>query len=550
MSPLTGQVVKATPTSKQRALIEAVDSGQREIFLHQQKKTAKSFNCSAIAAWHTFADPHYRGERLTGIASWSEDQSNVVFRELVNLVTLDPWMSKVAKIYSDTIVYPERRIDPKTGGSFTLEHRVRRLARDLKGVHGAPFTCIIRDELWTEPDHSYSESLIVTPTCPTGLIVYASYFPPHTMMRRGVPFFDLLQRVKEGDPTLYYCYIGGLGEDSALVHCPWYSAEWMERQRKILEASPSRYNRIILNIPAGPDDGLISVAEIQAALRHYAEPTQGDGGHYWCAVDLGVRFDWSCILIGHVDRNAKLVVDVIRTWRPTRDRAVSLMDVADELQALYQRFPWQDLWLDQSQSRLIVEQLQRVRIPAQVIDVTPAFANQVVTSLKSAFSRRLVTIPDDHTDLIEQLESVRAIETRRGLLKLQEGDRSSGDARAHDDLAFCVGMLTVMAGDALGRVGLPEMSCCYRAVSIGTLPDCYLWGGGYVPSGCPSCKACPAHQAVMAGWKESGRAMPLRTFRELHAGDNEVTRRMKLRRIFSEPWSPEYAAVPLGDGPT
>jgi hypothetical protein len=60
---------------------------------------------------------------------------------------------------------------------------------------------------------------------------------------------------------------------------------------------------------------------------------------------------------------------------------------------------------------------------------------------------------------------VRAIESRRGLLKLQEGDKSSGDARAHDDLAFCLALLVDMAGDALGRVGLPEMSACYRYLS-------------------------------------------------------------------------------------
>jgi hypothetical protein len=124
-------------------------------------------------------------------------------------------------------------------------------------------------------------------------------------------------------------------------------------------------------------------------------------------------------------------------------------------------------------------------------------------------------------------ESVRAIESRRGLLKLQEGDRSGGDARAHDDLAFSLAMLVDMAGDALGRVGLPEQTSCYRAESIGTLPNCYLWGGSYLPSGCPSCTACPSHQAVLAGWRESGRGMSLRQYRQLHAGENSMTKRLR-----------------------
>src|SRR5207247_4866428 len=78
-------------------------------------------------------------------------------------------------------------------------------------------------------------------------------------------------------------------------------------------------------------------------------------------------------------------------------------------------------------------------------------------------------------------------------------------------------------GDALGRVGLPEMSSCYRAESLRQPVDCYLWQGAYVPSGCPSCTACPAHQAVMAGWREHGRGLDLRTYRELHCGDNTLT---------------------------
>jgi len=533
VDPLTGAVVRPILTAKQREFIEAVDSKRfGRYFRHQAKKTSKSTDGAIWLAHHVFADPDYRGERLGAIASWDEAQADIVLRELKRQVELDAWMSKVARVYRDEVVYSERRIDPRTGGTFTLDHRVVKLPRDLKGSHGQPFTRIMHDEYWTETDYAFAESLIITPLCPSGAILYTSYFPPHTMMRRGVPFFDLLEQTKAGADDLFYQYIGGTGADSALLHCPWYTREWMDRQARILAASPSRFNRIILNIPGGVDDGLITFAELQAALRHYAEPASGDGGRYWAAVDLGVRFDWSCVLIGHVDQSAKLVVDVIRAWRPTLDRAVSLLDVADELVDLYQRFPWQELRLDQSQSRMIAEQLQRAGIPATVVDITAADQNRLVTGLKAAFARRLVTIPDDATDLIEQLESVRAIESRRGLLKLQEGDRSSGDARAHDDLAFCLALLVDMAGDALGRVGLPEQSGCYRAESIGEYVDCYLWSGSsgsYVPSGCPSCRACPAHQAVMAGWREQGRGLDLRTYRERYAGDNSLTKRMNER---------------------
>jgi hypothetical protein len=64
------------------------------------------------------------------------------------------------------IVYTERRRDPNTGGRFVLDHRILKLPRDLKGTHGLQFTRIVRDEVWSEPDHGFSESLIISPACP------------------------------------------------------------------------------------------------------------------------------------------------------------------------------------------------------------------------------------------------------------------------------------------------------------------------------------------------------------------------------------------------
>jgi hypothetical protein len=536
VEPATGKIIKPIPTAKQVAFIAAVDSGQyHEYFKHGAKKTAKSFDAATWVAHHVFADPHYRGERLAAIASWDVDQSGVVFREIEHLIELDPWLSKVCKRYKEEIVFTERRTDPRTGSTFGLDHRIRRLPRDLKGTHGLPFTCIVRDELWTEPSHEYSESLIITPACPTGSILYTSYFPPHILMRRGSPFFDLLQRVQAGDASLHYTYIGGVGADAPWVQCPWITKAWADRQERILESSPSRFNRIILNIPGGADDGLITGAELRDALAAISEPASGTDGTYWCAVDLGVRHDWTGIMIGHIDGDAKLVIDVIRAWRPTPDKAVSLMDVAEELRALYQRFPWVDLRLDQSQSRLIVEMLQREDIPARVVEINSGDQNRLVTSLKAAFARRLVRIPDTASDLIEQLESVRAIETRRGLLKLQEGDgAASGDARAHDDLVFCLGLLVDMAGGALGRATLPEMSSCYRAESIGAYVPCYLWSGSYLPSGDASCRSCPGHAHVLTVWRQDSKGLDLRAYRKLFVGDNALTRQRREQRAYQE----------------
>src|SRR5207248_3137942 len=98
--------------------------------------------------------------------------------------------------------FTERRREPRTGGFITLDHRIVKLPRDIKGGHGPQYTRIERDEYHTEPNHEYSEALIVSPNCQSGAILYTSYYPPHALMRPAVPFFDLLQRARASDPTL------------------------------------------------------------------------------------------------------------------------------------------------------------------------------------------------------------------------------------------------------------------------------------------------------------------------------------------------------------
>lgn len=205
VDPSSGRIVPAVPTTKQRDFVDAVDSGRYpELFLHWSKQTSKSFCAGGWLNHHLVADPHHRGERLAGIASMDEDQSGIIFRECCRQADLHPILSKMVKAYRSELVYTETRTDPATGGRITLDHRIVRLPRDLKGTHGWRFTRLVRDELWAEPDHTFSEALILSPSCASGAVLYCSYYPPHAMLKAGAPFFDVLARARAGDPHLFY----------------------------------------------------------------------------------------------------------------------------------------------------------------------------------------------------------------------------------------------------------------------------------------------------------------------------------------------------------
>ena len=163
--------------------------------------------------------------------------------------------------------------------------------------------------------------------------------------------------------------------------------------------------------------------------------------------------------------------------------------------------------------------------------ITPALLDSLATGLKGLFSGRLIRLPN-HPELIEQLENLRGVEQRRRDLVKFDSGKGSG-AAAHDDLVFGLMLSADLQERAIGRAVLPAgFSECYRAATLPFDPgSCYLLGGGYFPSGCPSCAACPGHLYVKGAYADhvgrGGERMDLRTFRRLHIADNEYTSRWK-----------------------
>ena len=221
------------------------------------------------------------------------------------------------------------------------------------------------------------------------------------------------------------------------------------------------------------------------------------------AVDLGVSFDWSALVVGNIDpATGKFIVRVVRTWRPEPGRPVDLMRVEEEIVDLSRRWPVQRLVCDAWNASLLISRLRNIGIPAKTVGIDPTRLSRVTTLLKSAFSRRAIEIPRHERDLIEQLDSLEITEgsmqsARRDLVKLQPG--GTFGAAAHDDVAVAVGLALESCEKSIGMLQLPPMTTCWRAYNMGLRgPDCYLAGrSGMVPPGNePSCKECPAHQAV------------------------------------------------------
>jgi hypothetical protein len=531
----TGHLVCPVPHQEQQKFIEAVDTGQYpELLLHWGKKCAKSFTVAARALHHLVSDPWVRSERLIGISSADEDQSLIPFRQVCQLADRHPFFRKAIRVTRTELIYIEEVREP-TGGKYTREHRLRALPRDLVGSHGEPWTFLHRDEHWAESDHSMSEALILDPSRPGGQIVYSSYHLVRAMARAGVPLHDLLERVAAGDPTLWYSFIGGSGPAASWVVCPWITESWVRQQERTFASCPARFRRVVLNEMAGSDDGLITAAELRDAIDEtMVEPDSGvPGAAYTVGVDLGISCDWTAVTLVHTDERGKVVVDISKYWRGTPDQPVSLMEVEGWLFELSKRFRIDAVILDPWNSRLLQERLERARVPTRSLAITSAETDRLITRLKGAFSGRHIRLNARHTALLEQLDSIKTIESRsREMIKFAPSGRRS-DAASHDDLVFSLALALAGLGDSIGRLSLPQN----QTMCPLERENCYLTSAKCFNGGDGDClHHCPSHQAVRAAWMQAGCPGDVRAF--YHASgfqDNVMIRRAQARRFYSSP---------------
>jgi hypothetical protein len=513
-----GELVTPVAHREQARVVAAIDSGQyRELLLHWAKKSAKSFTAAVSVCHSLVASPGVRSERRIAIASADEDQSRIIFGQARQLIERHPWLSRRVRVLRTEMIYAEHARDPRTGGRYTVEHTVVALPRDLKGTHGEPWSHIVRDEIWSEPDHAYSESLILDPSRPGGQILYCTYHQPRVMAKPGVPLFDLLERAHAGDPSLFYSFIGGEGTDASWRVCTWISESWVSDQKRILAACPAKYRRIILNEPAGADSGLITAEELKAAIDPTlaVEPLAGvPGVRYSMGVDLGVTNDWTALVVLHTDAEARVVVDVVKDWRGTRERPVDLMHVEETIVSLARRFPMASIRADQWNAALLAQRLERRGVAVKLVGVEASRLDRIISLLKTTASRRLLRLSPSHVSLLEQLESVQVVEgrsARRDLVKFAPSGTGL-DAGSHDDLVVALGLALEAVSESIGRLAIADMPHgCY----LGQLVACYVGGGNGLPED-RVCRACPGNISIKAAYAahqaRGGEAVDLRTY--------------------------------------
>lgn len=471
------------------------------------------------------------------VASDYAQSKDIVFASAVRFVRRQPWLDKHIAVKADTLVYRESVKDERTGARHIQEHIMRAVpARDARSLHGVNPTLVIIDETWAQKDYQVIEALAPSPTRRVSRTLYSTYAGLRSQMKEGNPLWDLWQRWKSNDPHLFVSYIGG---PDGWHQVPWITERFIETQRRKFSAVPSKFKRLWENEWATDDTGsFLTGEEIRDAIDpDLSEPATGsEVVRYTLGVDLGLTNDWTAIVVSHIGPDHRLMVDAVRFWRGTRQRPVSITAVEHEIVSLSQRFKINRVTLDQWQSQLLAERLAIRQVPnVFTVAVDPSRLDRMATALKHIFSSRLIRIPR-HPELIEQLETIVGVEQkRRDLVRFTSG--SGNDAGRHDDIVIALALSMEGQHEEIGRAVLPAtFRECYREYSV---PDfgrgaCFLFGGNYIPSGCPCCKACAGWQHVRAAYQQhqaQGRdPVDIRTFKRLYVQNNDFVARWHVSR--------------------
>jgi len=467
------------------------------------KKAGKSSTASALALWALTSDPLAAEREVIIAATDLEQAATIIFQLAARMVKRHAWLSSRVKVGKFEMRYHE----PASAGQVAHTSVLRAIPQDVRGSHGAHASCTIVDEAWAADTWDFIESLTPSPARLSPIMAFFSYAGLRSQQRAGVPWFDLLQR-RERDPSLYVSHLAGPDAWQAI---PWITPRWIADQRQLFETCPSKYARLVENTVSGADSGYLTAAEVADALADLAEPAGGEPGvKYWAAADLGLTFDLTAVLIGHVTTAGKFEVDVLRTWQGTKGAPVSVQGVEDEIVNLSARFRLARLVVDQWQAALLIERLRRRGVPnVRPVSIEPAKLDTITTLTKGCFSRRMVVLPRRLLDLREQLESLVVIETgarnrRRDRLRFDAGS-GTGPA-AHDDQAICLALALDASQGEIGRAQLPACTCPHSS------PCCVAITGGGLPMGDRLCAECARWQVIKAQWLAAGGVPDLRTF--------------------------------------
>ena len=218
---------------------------------------------------------------------------------------------------------------------------------------------------------------------------------------------------------------------------PWWSAADIEATRA--ELLPAEWDQLIECKWVAGDEALVTAEDLTACTGSYRLREPEPGTRYLMGLDVGLRRDASVLVVGHAEATPAgrtVVIDRVQRWTGSRLSPVSLSTLESSILATWQRYHRPKLSFDPHQAAQLSERLRSAGARAEEFPFTTGSVNRLARSLYGALRDRAIVLPDDD-ELLDELASVRLVETGPGLVRLDH-NRSG-----HDDQAVAIALVVL-----------------------------------------------------------------------------------------------------------
>jgi hypothetical protein len=231
---------------------------------------------------------------------------------------------------------------------------------------------------------------------------------------------------------------------------PWINPADIEGERARLSAAS--FSRLWCNEWVEAEDHLVTAENLArcATLTDWPVRPQHDR-RYVVGVDVGVKFDNTAVCVAHTETDGgerRVVCDDMVVFKPRRGAQVPLKEVEDRVEALARRYHGAEVAFDPNQALSMLQALKGRGVRVEENPITARWNDRMATLLHTMLRDGLLDLPTHH-ELLEELLTVRVVETAQGLLSI---DTRPG---RHDDqvdaLGICATKLMERAQSRPGR---------------------------------------------------------------------------------------------------
>jgi Terminase large subunit, ATPase domain len=242
---------------------------------------------------------------------------------------------------------------------------------------------------------------------------------------------------------------------------PWIDAATIRGEQRRL--SEGTFGRLWENRWTAAEDHLVSEANLRRCVTVTDWPADPKSNtKYVIGVDLATKYDSTAVCVAHTEKRdgeRHVVVDDMEVFAPRRSVDVSLAAVERRVEQLAQRYRRALVCFDPQNASLMLENLRARSVRVEEFKFTVPSNDKMTNALHVMLRDGLIDLPDDER-LLDELLSVRVVETRQGGLKV---DTVPGK---HDDQVDALGICVVRLMERPESRGGYAVSAAHRMVDI------------------------------------------------------------------------------------